>query len=308
MTNKDLSLLQNFQESCFYNDPFPHLIIHKALPDEIYEKIKKSVPINMVKDRSQNNMRGNIFPDEFENKLQNKFFFDFLNYNRSEEFYTEAIKIFESKINKFYQGIINKVNECFKTKKILNVDSNNLKNLKNLKKNFISLESTYSYNTPTLETSSVRGPHLDHYDKIFFGLFYLRDENDYSEGGDLVLYKWKNSYNNFKKKNIIFTEKWKKTLLHSEPVKTLKYKKNTFILALNSINSLHGVSPKNKSNSIRQFCYFTIRNSKDLGFATPSLFDKLLFSNISLKDKFLIIMSSLKFWSKYFMKYIKIAK
>ena len=70
----------------------------------------------------------------------------------------------------------------------------------------------------------MRGPHLDHFDKIF-GLFYMRDENDNSEGGDLVLYKWKNSYNNFKKKNIIFTEKWEKTLLHSEPVKTLKYQK-----------------------------------------------------------------------------------
>ena len=73
MANKDLSLLQNFQESCFYNDPYPHLIIHKALPDEIYEKIKKSAPINMVKDRFPSNIRGNIFPDEFETNYKISF-------------------------------------------------------------------------------------------------------------------------------------------------------------------------------------------------------------------------------------------
>ena len=35
---------------------------------------------------------------------------------------------------------------------------------------------------------------------------------------------------------------------HLEEAKKIKYEKNTFVLALNSINSLHGVSKREKTN------------------------------------------------------------
>ena len=81
---------------------------------------------------------------------------------------------------------------------------------------------------------------------------------------------------------------------HVNPVKTIEYKKNSVIFALNLIDSLHGVTVRQKTNHIRQLAYFSVRVDKDLGFTTPNLFEKLLFKNISLKDKFRIVIKS--FW------------
>ncbi len=166
--------------------------------------------------------------------------------------------------------------------------------------------ASYSYNTPVTKSSEVIGPHLDHYDKIFFGLFYLRQFEDHLEnkGGDLVIYKWKKKYSNFNKKNIIFAEKWNKMNEHANPIKTIKYKKNRFVLVVNSIDSLHGVTPRKETKFIRQFCYLSIASNKDLGFATPNLLEKIFFKNISFKKKIEIILNSLEYWSLLIYKKI----
>ena len=291
----NLSLLQKFKNSDFYTDPFPHVIIHDALPEETYAKLIDAAPSDLIPDKTLDNVRGNIYSNEIENKPQNRMFLDFLNYHNSEEYFEEFISIFKDQLNKFYPNLINTTRKLIKKKNFFKLTKNNPK-----KKNFVRFGSSYSYNTPVKSSNSIVGPHLDHYDKINFGLYYLRLDVDKSEGGDLVIYKWKNGYSNFQKKNIIFTEKWNNMFFHAEPLKTLKYKKNTFILALNSIDSLHGVTPREKTDHIRQFCYFSISSNKDLRFATPNLIEKILFKNISFDKKIKIIFNSIKFWLKSF--------
>ena len=66
----------------------------------------------------------------------------------------------------------------------------------------MTFHSSYAYNTPVKSSHVVTGPHLDHFDKINFGLYYLRLDDDKSEGGDLVIYKWKDGYSNLKKKKL----------------------------------------------------------------------------------------------------------
>ena len=296
----NLSLLQNFKNTDFYVDPFPHVIIHDALPEETYAKLKDAAPSDLIPDKSLDNVRGNIYFNQIENRPQNKMFLEFLNYHNSEEYYEEFTSIFKDQLNEFYPNLINTTRKLIKKK---NFFYN--KSLKPKKENFVRFSSSYSYNTPVKSSSFIVGPHLDHYDKINFGLYYLRLDEDKSEGGDLVLYKWKNGYNNFQKKNILFTERKSNMSSHTESLKTLKYKKNTFILVLNSIDSLHGVTPREKTDHIRQFCYFSISSNKDLGFATPNLIEIILFKNISFDKKIKIIFNSIKSWLIKFLNKFK---
>ena len=46
--NKNLSLLQNYDKSNFFIDPFPHVIIDNALPENIYEELEKHVPNDLI--------------------------------------------------------------------------------------------------------------------------------------------------------------------------------------------------------------------------------------------------------------------
>ena len=94
-------------------------------------------------------------------------------------------------------------------------------------------------------------------------------------------------------------------LSHSEALKKINYKKNTFVLALNSIDSLHGVSKRERTNHIRQFCYISVAFNKDLKFATPNLIEKIFFKNISIKNKFIIILNSFKNWLNFTLSFFK---
>jgi hypothetical protein len=63
-----------------------------------------------------------------------------------------------------------------------------LNKLENLNKfDFVS-DCQPGINTPVEYLSSVRGPHVDNPVELIGGLFYLRDEDDKSEGGDLLIY------------------------------------------------------------------------------------------------------------------------
>ena len=198
--NKNLSLLQNFHKSNFYTDPFPHIIIDNALPDNIYNELEKSTPNDLISksDFQLNNFRTNIFPDQLENNLKYKIWFDFLAYHNSIDFYEEFIAIFKNEINRLYPNLIKK-----QKKKLLRKES--IKTMRNkdsakIQKGETLFTSIYGCNTPVKTPTSVVQPHLDHYNKFYFGLYYLRPEEDKSEGGDLVIYRWKNDYSNFKKK------------------------------------------------------------------------------------------------------------
>ena len=298
--NTSLSLLQNFNKSDFYPSPVPHLVINNALPEKLYNELLIQSPKNLIKDVVSNNSRGVLFPDQIEKKIQCELFHEFLEFHRSPEFFYQCTNIFKIDLEQMYPGLISNSKKLIENNKIIKLNSDS-----NKRKDYMTFTSNYGYNTPVSDPSSVIGPHIDHYDKIFYGLYYMREPMDNSVGGDLILYNWKDNYSNFKKKNIIFTEKWSNMLSHSDEVKKIKYKKNVFLLSLNSINAIHGVSIREKTDHIRQFCYISAGFNKDLKFATPNLIEKVFFKNISIKNKFMIILNSFKHWIYFIFNFIK---
>lgn len=87
-------------------------------------------------------------------------------------------------------------------------------------------------NTPCEVESKVRGPHLDNPAELYAGLFYMASDSD---GGNLELYRWK---------KVGFYGKLEVPEDCVELVKTVFYRPNTYVMFLNSRDSLHGVSPR----------------------------------------------------------------
>ena len=97
-----------------------------------------------------------------------------------------------------------------------------------------------------------------------------------------------------KKKQILYTEKFKQLDLHTSKVKEVPYQKNTFFLAINSIDALHSVTAREKTNQVRQFCYFYSSLNNDLDNFKANTFEKLSIKNITIFQKLKILILSLK--------------
>ena len=70
------------------------------------------------------------------------------------------------------------------------------------------------------------------------------------------------------------------------------------MFALNSLNTLHGVTTRQKSKFVRQFCYFYSNVNFDFIKQQSSLRDKILYKNISIFQKLKIIIYEVFFKKK----------
>ena len=52
----NLSVLQNFKETNFFLDPFPHIVIENALPEKLYNELSDTYPTNKFNFTNQNNI------------------------------------------------------------------------------------------------------------------------------------------------------------------------------------------------------------------------------------------------------------
>lgn len=243
-----------------------------------YKKIISYInKLNMIKDYN------NIFPNKY--KLKNNLYINIKDYWNNDEI-NDIIKNYPSK--KTFEIIDNEnKNENRKnirTKDIINPIYNFSKSLVNFV-NFHTQKEYFHYlidifnldislkkktfgihdinkdaeivakiniciNYPNFE--SVRGIHLDKQNSILFGLLYLRKDNDYSEGSNLDIFKFKNnqikneyihkSNNNIKNFNKIMLNK----LEHDDLIKIdcIKYQKNNIIWIKNSWDAIHSVTPR----------------------------------------------------------------
>jgi hypothetical protein len=123
----------------------------------------------------------------------------------------------------------------------------------------VLLDAQICVNTPVTDRpTSVQPVHLDVPKELFAGLFYLRHPEDDSEGGDLELYRFT-------------TPSWRfdgrvADQTRVERIRTIRYDTNVLVLFVNSLQSLHGVSPRSVTSRPR--CFLNV-----LGDLKGPLFD-----------------------------------
>lgn len=111
-------------------------------------------------------------------------------------------------------------------------------------------------NTPvTSRVGSPRGPHLDTPNRLFSALLYMRDDTDRSDGGDLVLYRWRSapqSIAGFEIPGHLV-----------EPAATIPYRANRLVLFPQGLAAVHGVSPRGPTPATRRYVFITAETGED---------------------------------------------
>ena len=270
----EISIIKKFKKQNYSSYPFPFFEIENAYDEKTYSLLRKDYNLfhsffKKDKKYKDNNIRLQISSKEFlSNSLFTKsIWHDFIIYHSSKEFFLDLFEIFFEDMEKIYPDIV----------KIVENEKNNSNFLglreKENNENYIFVSDCQpGINTPTNFKSSVRDSHVDNPVELLAGLFYLKDEEDKTIGGDLEIME------NIERKPLLFHNKaevYNKSDL--KVFKLIKYQKNKVVFFINTKNSIHRVTP-------RESCELP-RNLTNIIFETYNQKDKLF--KINYKKNFL---------------------
>jgi len=270
----EISIIKKFKKQNYSSYPFPFFEIENAYDEKTYSLLRKDYNLfhsffKKDKKYKDNNIRLQISSKEFlSNSLFTKsIWHDFIIYHSSKEFFLDLFEIFFEDMEKIYPDIV----------KIVENEKNNSNFLglreKENNENYIFVSDCQpGINTPTNFKSSVRDSHVDNPVELLAGLFYLKDEEDKTIGGDLEIME------NIERKPLLFHDKaevYNKSDL--KVFKLIKYQKNKVFFFINTKNSIHRVTP-------RESCELP-RNLTNIIFETYNQKDKLF--KINYKKNFL---------------------
>lgn len=251
--NKKYSILSNVHKEDIRSDPFPYIVIENALDQETVNALTQNFPLDVFQQAFQqlehhNNMRYDL---GFEHQ---KYLFkmhqqwqDFINFHVSNLFFEEFIEIFGDYICQINPNY-------FKTHEDLKRLRTGKKGISAKENADVFLDCYASINTPVHQKNSVRQMHVDNGNKLYSALLYLRPENDQdSQGGNLLIGKWKDEYTQTDKLKYYREGVDDK---HFNVIETVKYDNNVCVIFLNSLNSLHAVTAREQTPHFRYFANF----------------------------------------------------
>ncbi len=233
------SILQNADKAVVRMEPFPHIIIDDALPQDVFERLAQSYPDanKMPHDRrTMNNQRYNLLSrwgaTELPIEEASEDWEKFIDANESTEFVERAFSLFPEYVRQDEEGQAKIDLAPYGPQLADKINTDELISFEDVKPRV-----TVAVNTPVKKSSSVRGPHTDHMRKAYVGLLYFRLPEDDSTGGDLEVFKWKNGEPK---------SHWPVAVDGNdvEQFATFHYRPNRLIFFLTNDRALHGVSPR----------------------------------------------------------------
>lgn len=235
------SVLQNKKNIKLTIDPYPYFVIDDALPIDLYNSLNNAFPdyqeiINSnygIKTYEENTAyRLNAFESLKKDNISEEWK-GFVSYHTSSEFMNEVFDIFEESIKQIYK-----------------VGKEKLPNSKNTGirfsgNHYFNTDCQFVINTPTSGETQVIGPHLDNPKEFYAGLFYMKNDDDTSKGGNLTTHKFIG--------NPSFYGKSRVREENVNLVDEIEYKQNRLVVFLNTPYSIHGVTKRSKTNSYRKY-------------------------------------------------------
>ena len=226
------SLLARVTKADVLVDPFPHVVIHQPYPDEIADQLLADYPpvAKVVGDEpyAQNKAYYYTACQVLADDAMSPLWKAFMAHHASAAFLTEVYELFEDHWPPNVRTMLTGADKM----------SVGMRGVDTYAESDILIDAQIGINTPVeVQPSSVRGPHVDRSCAFFGGLYYLRYPGDDSTGGDLEIYRPKGEL-----KGRFNGQKMAPKDV--DVAKTVRYRHNTLVLFMNSVRSLHGVTPR----------------------------------------------------------------
>ncbi len=239
---RPVSILSRARPDDLRREPFPHLVIHGALPESYFRELEDSYPSDALIVENDFYRAGTLegaTPNEryqissaqaLEKGLLAPVWTDFVAYHTSVAFYREFLELFGEAIRETYPRLENELG-CRLGDCRIGVRR------RDDERADVVLDCQVGINTAPIVPGRVLGPHLDSPVELFAGLLYVRRPGDDGTGGDLQLQAWRS-----RKRRLQGKLRIEDALV--ETVGTVAYEPNTFVLFLNSPRSIHAVTPR----------------------------------------------------------------
>ena len=242
-----LSVLQNLKT--VYDKPYPHVVIENALPEKIYEELEQSFPLESVTSVPpvENVTHKLNTHDILESSIPNVWK-EFCEYHTSKEHVHQCLDIFHNKLENTLGKQL--LNDCL-NQPIL---PRGIYEKRNSDPTFLTSECQLVVHKPLPDDQTTRTTHIDNPAEIYAGLLYMKPKNDLSQGGDFVIHDTKPIKKVRKRGGRPVDSSFE------NPVKTIPYQANTFVMFLNLSKSVHSVTkrknaklPRRSVNIIAEF-------------------------------------------------------
>jgi hypothetical protein len=255
----ELSVLGSLTPQSLHSDPYAHVVHAPVLPASTYERLAAEFPdiaTILGGRRAADNMAARLPARQvLENPRISDTWRSFFAYHSSQAFWDDIVRVFGSALRSAFAGIENRAG------KPLEDWSAGPRRLN--KGGDISLDCQFVINTPSDRQVSVKTQHVDRRTTIVSMLYYFRDPEDRSEGGDLELYTWKRPPRFLPFQRMILPD-------DLELKRVVTYAPNTLVAFVNSPMSPHGVSPRSNAKLPRRYINF-ICETPFKAFNTPEL-------------------------------------
>jgi hypothetical protein len=226
------TLLANLNKCQVLTDPFPHLVVANALPEDLCLRlVSEYPPLNIFEaaaDGAGNQFRRLPASQTLNCPEITPLWREFVRLHTAKIFFDQIVNLFGEHVRSIYPSLENYLGP-------LDGLRTGVRYVDDFHASDILLDAQICVNTPVVQTpSSVRRVHVDSSFKLFAGLYYLRHPDDDSTGGDLEICRFKKRPYGFKGAEI--------DDCHVEVVKTIKYERNMLVLFVNNLRALHGVT------------------------------------------------------------------
>jgi hypothetical protein len=246
-----ISVLAKARKSDIRREPYAYLSIEDALEPDHFRALEETFPsvatvtggaplVNAKKGLNAGELlpRKDIAP----------VWKEFISYHTSPEFYREFLGLFGDEVRRLHPGLekaLGRRMEEFSTG--LRVARDRRTTHRN--DDFV-LDCQVMYDD-TRDARICRGPHVDDPAELYACLIYFRDPRDKTEGGNLYVARTKPAAEGrlFPDPNKIRVT-WNPAEVDAddtEIVETIPYRRNSAVIFINSVRSLHAVTPRSAS-------------------------------------------------------------
>lgn len=235
----------------FNPEPYPHKILESALDEDFYNCLETAFPRSETVYGNNKVVNNKAYLLGAKETLEHpdvdpvmKSFFENV---ATSEFFRDLLAAVASHTRKFCPG--------FEDRLGVRIEEGTLALRDSGEEADFYFDVQIGVNSPVLHRSRVRAIHVDREVKMLNALLYMRHRDDDVGGGNLEMYRWKGA-RRFDGVSVAEDQ--------AIAVASLTYKPNTMLLFANSLDSLHGVTPRAETKIVRRYINFLLESREPL--------------------------------------------